>query len=71
MDQHGKKESSVCKFLRSKNSFGMNEGGGAGWSGISDPNATIWCNLTMGPVGPDNKLVSPESCTNKRRCFRD
>lgn len=62
------KEKHVCRFLKSKNSFGMLEGGDH-WSGIEDPNATFWCNKTSGPVGPDNKFVGAKDCVEGRRCF--
>ena len=68
MDKPHLKEKLVCRYLKSKNSFGMLEGGDR-WSGIEDPNATFWCIKTSGPVGPDNNLVGSKYCKEGRKCF--
>ena len=58
-----------CQHINAKNSFGMIENSDS-WSGINDPNATYWCNNTGGPVGPDNRFVSPSDCVSGRNCYR-
>jgi hypothetical protein len=59
-----------CRYIKSKNSFGMLEDG-SNWSGIEDPNATYWCNKSAGPVGPDNGIVGPKTCMKGRKCFEN
>ena len=60
----------VCRFLKSKNSFGMLEGDG-NWSGVEDPNASFWCNKTAGAVGPDNMFAGVKVCVTGRKCYAE
>ena len=64
------KAKSPCRYLKSKNSFGMLEGGDH-WLGIEDPNATFWCIKTQGPFGPDNGVVGSKMCAEGRKCFKE
>ena len=68
MNKPDLKEAPPCRYIKSKNSFGMLEDGG-NWSGIEDPNASYWCNKTAGPVGPDNAVVGPKQCIEGRKCY--
>ena len=38
-------------------------------SDILDASGHCWCQRTMGSVGPDGRLVDPETCRAGRRCF--
>jgi hypothetical protein len=56
----------VCVYLRSKSMY---------VSGKVHPTSEesgqhCWCNLTQHVRGPDSEMVSRESCTSARDCFR-
>ena len=70
MPEKDKDSKTICRHLRSRNSFGMMEGGGNPWHDIEDPNAVFWCNLTSGPFGPDNKICDTRRCKPGRKCFK-
>lgn len=69
MNRPGLEKSTICRFLKAKNSFGMLEDGNS-WQGIDDPNTTFWCNKSSGPVGPDNGIVGAKQCVEGRKCFK-
>jgi len=69
MNHSSTAKSSVCRFLKAKNSFGMLEEGSS-WQGIEDPNTTFWCIKSSAPVGPDNGIVGAKQCVEGRKCFK-
>ena len=70
MNIHSSPEANPCRYIKSKNSFGMLEDG-SNWSGIEDPNATFWCIKSAGAIGPDNGVVGPKQCMAGRTCYTD
>ena len=60
----------LCRFLRAKNPYGSLEGGGNPWMLFDDANTICWCVKSIGGAGPDNGLVSPETCQTGRRCYQ-
>ena len=68
MEENKHSKLSICKFLRARNPYGMMEGGDSPWLLLDDANTICWC-ITSSGVGPDNGLVSPTNCTERRDCF--
>jgi len=62
-----------CKHLRSKKMYVPAE---ADQLQSGSPEARehfghCWCNRTMAEVGPDDRQVGAESCSQARSCFED
>ena len=39
------------------------------WQGGEPATGHYWCLQTMTTSGPDSQIVSPEKCTNVRKCY--
>ena len=59
----------VCRFLRTKHSFGTFEGDLAPWQAGLSTTACYWCLRTMETAGPDDGLAHPHRCGEGRCCF--
>ena len=56
----------VCKNHRSKQYFVASDGGEFY---LPSQRSDCWCMLTQGVIGPDDKLVSADDCSEGRNCF--
>ncbi len=63
-------KATICRYLRARNPYGMNEGGDNPWYLLDDSNTMCWCIKAIGGVGPDNGAVDPRKCREGRKCFR-
>lgn len=60
----------ICAHLRSKNMY-MNQDPSHLEHHTSDISEIFWCNLTMQPCGPDDRLCDSDSCREGRECFKN
>jgi len=58
----------VCRFLRTKMSFGSMVHAGPDWRTGQSTTAVYWCLRTMEPMGVDDNYVHPEVCQPGRQC---
>jgi hypothetical protein len=58
----------VCAHLRAKGA-GVVYGEPVRWESGYYPSAVFWCLGTAEPLGPDDGLVHPHACTDRRVCY--
>jgi hypothetical protein len=58
----------VCRLLRTKASFGSEQG--ASWQRGDSNTDVFWCLNTMESVGPDDSFVHAHECRKGRACFQ-
>jgi hypothetical protein len=59
----------ICRYLRTKKSFGTLAGALAPWQEGRSTTAAYWCLATMDAAGPDNSFAHPHHCCDGRSCF--
>ncbi len=59
----------VCRFLRTKMSFGSLRTGGKDWRHGESTTAVYWCLRTMESFGTDDDYAHPHACKAGRTCF--
>ena len=69
MGQTKSGNTTICKFIRARNPYGMMEGGDHPWLLLDDANTICWCINSSGGIGPDNGVVSQSGCKEGRSCF--
>lgn len=59
----------TCRCLRSKGMHLPDQDWEA--AGVPGPGSDYyWCTRTLRVLGPDDKLVAPDTCTPGRSCYR-
>lgn len=58
----------VCRLLRTKSSFGSEEG--ATWQHGESTTDVFWCLNTMEVFGPDETYTHASTCRSGRACFQ-
>lgn len=59
----------VCRFLRTKMSFGSLGPDAPDWRHGDSTTAVYWCLCTMETAGPDDDFAHARKCRAGRRCF--
>ena len=61
-------ESPYCRSLRSKKFFMLDRLASSADDYLDAANH-VWCSKTQEVIGPDNKRVTPDTCTPGRSCY--
>jgi hypothetical protein len=59
----------VCRFLRTKTSFGTRPPDGPDWRQGNSTTAVYWCLETMETAGADGGFAHAHRCREGRSCF--
>jgi hypothetical protein len=59
----------ICRFLRTKRSFGTFAGPVVPWEHGLSTTAVYWCLATQETAGPDDGFAHPHRCGEGRSCF--
>ena len=60
----------VCRCLRTRTMYLPEQEPHAHMEGFEDEVGHVWCKKTLRVIGPDDRLVSKESCGSERDCYQ-